>query len=193
LCPIQSGTWYSDPDWNICPSENIYLDTVGNGITYDNMPTWQVQPGVNVGPDAVVNSIAPGDKIVMECWIMTTGTPSAYEEGARIGVDFYGANGRISGASSPQEADAGTDWPNAPSYLLATEANYIVPFGTSTWTLIYWNFTVPSVCIGDGNTPDYAQGATGVPTWCIPWVQILSPESQGYTSYFGDFQFYINP
>jgi hypothetical protein len=131
----------------------------------------------------------------MWCWIKTTGTPGPAGTGARLGIDFYGANGRISGSASPQEAAAGTDWPNAPSNILATEYQYLVPWGTTSWTLITWSFNVPAVCIGDGGTQAYAEGQQGIPIACIPWCQILGSNGpwDTYTSWFSDLQFYINP
>lgn len=144
----------------------------------------------------------------MSCWIKTSGTPSGtYTNiGARIGFDYYGTlNGqwaRICGIGSPYEAGLGEGYPNIDSWQ--NEApNVVVDWG-SAWTLITWNFTVPNQAMGD-SAPGTAQGlssANQVPLgqWNTivgfdPWLQVYG--GNGYnnmqTSWFSDFQVYINP
>jgi hypothetical protein len=168
---------------------------VDTQTTYNGNPTFRIEPGNNYGADHGGIDISPGEHIVMECWIKTSGTPAGAYTGARIGLDFYGANGRICGPSSPQEAAAGITYPNAPSSLQQTEAAYYVPWG-SGWTLITWSFVVPATCTGDGALASGVPlGQQSVPTYCIPWLQIYAGNeySNTYTSWFSDFQFYINP
>jgi len=114
----------------------------------------------------------------MECWVKTNGTAAGANTGARVGLDYYETvNGqwtRICGINSPICASVGEDWPN---WNGGNDSAYFVPWG-SGWTLIYWNFTVPSEAMGDGGgaAPE-SVGETPLGQWvpveaCIPWCQI---------------------
>jgi len=203
LCPINDGNWFTDNGWCSCPALNVFYDT---STTYQGNPTWRVEPanGVNPspewGPDHDLISISPGETIVMECWVKTSGVAGAYGTGARIGLDYYGTpNGqlsRICGISSPDEAGKGEGWPSYSSSQDETSA-CMIPWGTN-WSLIYWSFTVPNQAEGDSGG-----GLNQIPTnqWCaisgcVPWCQVWGAQTDGSstcTSWFSDFQFYINP
>ena len=91
----------------------------------------------NYGADFGGLSIAPGDTIVYSCWIKTSaptlssdnGNPQA---GGKIGIDFYGSQGGITGVQTPNGASG-----------CSNSLNTYVKFGTSTWTEVTMSFTVP--------------------------------------------------
>jgi hypothetical protein len=191
LAPINDGQWYTDSSWTSCPTQNVYYDY---STTYQGNPTFVVYPGSNFGADHNTIPIHPGDHIVMSCWIKTSGSNPQPNTGARIGMDIYGATGRITGLGSPQEAAAGVSYPT--EYI--NEDAYYVHWG-SDWTKVTWDFYVPWSYVGDGGF-GYAQGQVplgqyATPTACIPWIEIYGQNgySSTYTSWFSDFQFYVNP
>ena len=193
LAPINDGKWWSDSSWQRCPASNIYYDT---STTHNGSPTWRVQSGTNYGPDHAGISVKPGDHIVMQCWIKTSGTPSgAYSNmGARIGLDYYtaGWGQRIMGCGSPTDASTGKGWPNV-ARQENTSPTCVVDWG-SDWKLITWNFVVPSQAMGDQNNgANIPQGHYAVPGTIVPWCQIYGSYATTYTSWFSDFQLYINP
>ena len=203
---INDGKWFTDApgSWLTCPVKNVFYDA---STTYQGDLTWRVEPANSVtpspswGPDHSLIAISPGENIVMECWVKTSGSAGAYGTGARIGFDYYGTlNGqlsRICGISSPDEGGKGEGWPNYSSPQ-DESPTYTIPWGTG-WTLIYWSFTVPSQAEGDSSTVGLNQISTN--QWCaisgcIPWCQVWGAQGDGsstYTSWFSDFQFYINP
>ena len=68
--------WYTDEPWgNPVPALNVYQDT---STTYDGMYTLRVDPTstTNQGADFWTVDCAPGDYVVIECWIKTAGTPN---------------------------------------------------------------------------------------------------------------------
>jgi len=199
LAPINDGNWWTDSDWtNInmaTGTETVFYDTT---TTHNGAPTWRINAADsstpnNFGADHGGISLKPGDQIIMSCWIKTSGVAAGAYTGARIGLDWYGANGRIGGAGSQQEAAAGISYPNAPQSLQQTEAANYVPWG-SDWTFMQWTFTVPALITADGYGA-YPINAQAAPTWCIPWTQIYGQNGfkNTFTSWFSDFQFYVNP
>jgi hypothetical protein len=191
LAPINDGKWHTDATWQQCPGSNVYYDKT---TTHNGAPTWRVQPGNNYGPDHRGITVHPGQHIVMTCWVKTTGTTPITNTGARIGLDYYTANGakRINGMASPQEAAAGIGYP----FKSINEDAYYVHWGKTTWTQLRWDFIVPSTAKADGwvsGGVPYGQYAT--PDTIVPWCQIFGQNgySSTYTSWFSDFQFYINP
>jgi len=151
LAPINDGNWWTDPTWINCPAQNVFYDY---STTHNGAATFRVEAADSVspncmGPDHGGISLNASNHIVMTGWIKTTGSPAGQATGARIGLDYYGPNGRITGAASQAAASAGIDWPNAPSNIInADTANY-VPWGSS-WTFVTWDFIVPSTCTSDG-------------------------------------------
>jgi hypothetical protein len=190
---LSDGQWYTDSTWTSCPTQNVYYDY---STTYQGNPTFRIDPGNNFGADHSGIAIVAGDHIVMSCWIKTSGSNPQPNTGARMGIDFYGPNGRIGSAVSPQEAAAGEGYPN--TYI--NEDSYFVHWGID-WTLVTWDFKVPNTFLGDGGFPPYYDGnqvSVGVSstiTWCVPWLQIYGQNGylNTYTAWFSNFQFYINP
>lgn len=207
LAPINDGKWYPDEDWSApCPTLNVFYETNASDM-HNGALTWRVEPAdscipTNWGPDHSLIAIEAGQHIVMTCWVKTAGAAGAYGTGARIGLDYYGTTGngqveRIAGISSPAEAANGEGWPN--TYSPDEQSpSIVIPWGTSTWTLIYWSFTVPKQAESDGfggglNNP--SQGTWVMITGCIPWCQNWGANGfkDTYTAWYSDFQFYTNP
>jgi hypothetical protein len=123
----------------------------------------------------------------MICAIYTAGSASnGY--GARIGLDFYGANGRIGQANDPTDV--------VDEKQQGCTGTYDVPYGANCWTLVTWTFTVPSHYTSDGGGP-YPAGEQVSITQCIPWCGVWNVNGQNNglaiaNVWFSDFQFYAN-
>jgi hypothetical protein len=137
-----------------------------------------------------------GDHVTMSCWIKTTGT---YRDasGARMGFDWWtttqGSTGwdRIGSANNCWEAKTG---------LLDDsrdlDADSYVPWGQD-WTHIVWDFYIQPQYTADGQAvygafPRGTVVSAQTGFMIVPWLQILNGGTI-YTSYFSDFQLYINP
>jgi hypothetical protein len=94
-----------------------------------------------------------GDRVVFSAYMKTESSSKGHDgrvdKGARIGIDYYSYNVRIT--SSP---------PNVPSVA----AGSFVPWGTSGWTLFTYDMIVP---------------AGYDVTCCIPWLQVLDATDTG--------------
>jgi hypothetical protein len=159
---------------------------------YSGSPSWEITlSSVNLGADHANINIKPGDVIDYSCWIKTSaatlsadnGNPQA---GGRIGIDFYGADGGITGIQTPDGAYGSTNTDNT-----------FVKFGTSTWTEVTMSFKVPSTYTATGAySGSYTAGQQVTPTSMIPWIEVWS-DTQGTnehgTGWFADPAFYINP
>jgi hypothetical protein len=141
--------------------------------------------------DGPYTSIKPGDHIIFSCW-MKTSTSSTGDanplHGARLGIDFYGAKGAITGTSSPD----GTPVYTQAGGWCETQTNVI--WGTSTWTLITIDFIVQSSYEYSSNAiinPNYNNGQLAAPTAIIPWMQVMA-SNDGGQGWFSNPQLYIN-
>lgn len=156
-------------------------------------------------------NVKPGDHIVWGVWCRTDGLDSdnTIYTGGRIGIDLYG-NCVIEGTSQivciveslPRNfvfidgkwrsgvntrtyttIDKDT---NLPTPLLE---QFIVPWGNTEWTYIYWDFIVPDTTYSF--TAQYAGEPPTQIIGCIPWI-----DAREYTenhAWFDDSEFYINP
>jgi hypothetical protein len=203
LAPINDGKWHSDYSWNSPPADNIYFET--NPVNMHNGAlTFRVEAG---GPSLAVDhawgslAVKPGDHIVMSCWVKTSGTPDSVlgRSGATVGMDMYtgsynGDWARIGACNSPGfvaiKGNWGAGWPS-------DGATWMVPWG-SNWVLRTYDFIVPNLWWGDGGLSSHqvARGTYVAPQFICPWLQISANygSTQGtYTTWFSDFQLYINP
>lgn len=190
LAPINDGLWYSDNGWISLPGSNVHYDTQ---TTYQSNPTWRIDPGDNLGADHSGIYLTGGDHVVMKCWIKTTGTP-AIGNGARLGISWFGVLdgqwARIGDCASVADATAGQP---------TGAYEQVVPYGQD-WTLITWDFIVPTTYLSDGYTGmpaghQFPAGQATV-TEAFPWCELFANygSTQGTsTAYFSDFQFYVNP
>ena len=189
LISITDGDWYTDGQWAKCPSNNVVLDTTD---TYAGSPSWQITlSSVNVGADHGNINVKPGEVIYYSCWIKTSAATisadnSNPQAGGRIGIDFYGANGGITGIQTPDGAYGSSDTDNT-----------FVKFGTNTWTQITMTFTIPTTYTATGAySGSYTAGQQVTATSMIPWVEVWS-DTQGTnehgTAWFADPTFCINP
>jgi hypothetical protein len=181
LISITDGYWYTDSQWLNCPALNVALDTTD---TYAGSPSWEVTlSSENVGADHSNINVKPGDVIYYSCWIKTsvatvTETDPA-QAGGRIGIDFYGAGGGITGIQTPDGAYGSSDTDNT-----------FVKFGTSTWTEVTMTFTIPATYTATGAfSGSYTAGQQAIPISMVPWVEVWSA-TQGTnehgTAWFAD-------
>ena len=177
---------------------NVIFNTTS---TYGGVESIQINP-LTVGGNSADNvardcvgpaiQISPGDNIVFECWIRTS--PSTLNDynnpfaGGRIGIDMYNGCTRITGVGP----DGGNIYDNASD-------TKFVEWGTSTWTLLTMNFTVPSCYQSDGELypcNGFPAGQYVNPTMMIPWLQVWSDvygASDGGYAQFGGMNIMINP
>jgi hypothetical protein len=133
--------------------------------------------------------VTPGDHIIMKVWIKTDGTYIADYTGARLNLDWYGANGRI--------GDGYTGYNILNSNMVGATFDGYVHWG-SDWTQVIFDFIVPSYAVADGweGNPNYYLGQNVVPTFIIPWCQIWCypgyPED-AYDAWFSGMEIYKNP
>jgi len=198
LAYINDGRWHCDDTWATAPAENVYYDTT---TEYQGNPSWRIAPTGSGAESAVDNdwaslAVTPGETVTMSVWIYTTGTSVGTSAGATFGIDFYTANydgswARIDGVNAPQEIPApiygdptNNGWTGA--------AAFNVPWGSS-WVQRTYNFVVPSQLEGDGimRNNQVPSGTFVTPQYICPWLMISG--STQYTTYFSDFQLYINP
>jgi hypothetical protein len=197
LCSVPNG-WtssYNGMRLSINGASNIVLDS---SITHNGHSSVRIDP---VGAtdnyareaDGAPHNISPGDHIVFSCWIKTSSSTLgdiSNQAGGRIGIDFYGPNGLVTGTASPD----GQVWTPSNGYPSITYLNYVV-WGTSTWTKITMDFAVASTypAAEGGN---YQSGQMVTPTAIIPWLQvwsIVNGASDGGSAWFADSELYINP
>ena len=170
----------------------IFLD---NSVTHNGHVSIRLEPhtvnDVNFARevDCEWYNVKPGDHIVAKCWMKIDNLPGylgldpndlSTWKGARIGIDFYGANGYINGVSGPH----GT-LPQPDADIMA---NY-VPWGTEGWVQRTIEFYVPSTVPID---PYYREGNPEVPTSIVMWMQVTNPTDSA-NAWFADAELYINP
>ncbi len=111
-------------------------------------------------------TVKQGDHIYFSTWIKTDhssqGNDGKNTEGARIGIDFYTDSGRV---------------PTMPPNVPTVRAGSFVPWGTSGWTQIKFDITVPS-----------GYSITGF----MPWFQVLEKTDSG-NAWYANTELYINP
>jgi hypothetical protein len=169
---------------------NVHFDT---SVTYEGTKSIRIDPignSTNIGRECDSNwmAVSIGETIVFSCWMKTTASglgDTSPQSGARIGIDFYGADpvtgGYITGIAY---AGAYTQTPTS-----SQEANNYVSWGTSVWTLRTLDFVVPSVVYDPS-------GHAVAPTGIIPWMQVWSSTYGGSDpgqAWFADPTLYINP
>jgi hypothetical protein len=200
VASINDGKWYTDQTWRNAPADNVFNETNPANM-HSGALTWRIEGTSNMILDNAVDhsniAVHGGDHIVMTCWIKTSGVEAGAQRGAFLGIDYYGSyNGawaRISGMSTPVEAGLGIGYPN---YNDPNKDSYFVHWGHD-WTFIKWDFIVPTQSMGDGllYTNQVPQGQNATITSAIPWCMIWGGNGlyNLYTTWFSDFQFYINP
>jgi hypothetical protein len=157
--------------------------------------------------NCIYPEVHPGDHIVWKVWCKTSNdVMDTQYTGGRIGIDLQGDYGEAIQTvdSLPRDisyfdgAYRSSNWdcfhytyvyPEGDVYpYLGTPAisQFKVPFSTTTWTLIYWDFIVPSTTyyFRDGHPPTQI-------THISPWLD--ARELTDGTIWFADSEFYINP
>lgn len=162
----------------------------GTGKSADPAGNW----AVDIGPLSV--NLNAGDRIIFFCWIATgpaTIAGDTLEAGGRIGIDFYGKNGRIGGTSNQK----GLFWDKNPSPngTYPYDDTY-VPFGVPILKLMVMDFIVPSTIEEDLWSSGYGAAGTLVPGpyTIIPWLMIFSDiygGTEGGQAWFGNPVLYI--
>jgi hypothetical protein len=176
---------------------NSYSDDSNLVLDYNNL--YNGNPSIRISPtgstanygrecDGPWFAIKPGDHIVFTAWMKTTASSNGDKtpwSGIRIGIDFYAANGDITGTQSPDGSvwTPSGGWPAGQTF---------VNWGTGTWTQIRMDFIVQSQYPGGQSGYNYSPGQMVTPTCIIPWVQVCTNTDQGQ-GWFADTQLYINP
>jgi len=182
-------------------------------------------PSIRVGPDYVRGtrevdgawiSIKPGDHIVMSCWVKTDPCPSSTDPqgGATLGFDLLSHSSAASGLSIVDLSSDGTQaghptgsergWgvgtfgysSNGAGGLTQTSGNIVrIPWGTG-WTLIQWDFTVPTTYYSYVTTgASYPNAMHCNPVQIdtmVPWFEGRNLYDNAY-AYFSEPQLFINP
>lgn len=164
---------------------NVVLDY---NVLFNGNPSIRIDPkSYNEEANGKSLSIKPGDHIVYKVWVKTSSSAlGETSRGARIGIDFYGSNGRIIGVNSPDGQTWTPDkgWPE-------NENQNFVAWGTSNWKQLVIDFVVPNTYPAD-YWANYPLGANVKPVSIIPWLQVCSSVDGGQ-AWFANVEFYINP
>ncbi len=202
LAPSPSG-WSTLTNGMHLAIGGVSNDVLDYNVQYNGNPTIRQDPVGSTnnyhrevdGPYIKVN---PGDRIVFSVWIKTSassfGDKSDFS-GARFGIDFYGAQGAITGTASPDGSAMWTPWGG---WAETTELNY-VHWGTSTWTQKVMSFTVASgypAYPGYAGNWNYASGQWVTPIAIIPCMQVWSSTygaADNGQAWFANPELTINP
>jgi len=123
-------------------------------------------------------SISPGNHLVFSCYMKIVNGG----DGARIGVDFYGASGRITGKQSAGSSFYPTENDDA------VQANWVYDYNGGAWQLRTLDFIVPAILTKDSD------GVTQVvPTGIIAWMQGQTVNDPQTSVWFADSILQINP
>lgn len=198
LCvsPEAWTTSYTGMYYGIGGVTNVVLD---ESVTYLGEASVRIDPssgGINTGREAnsFYTSVSPGDTIKFSGWIKTdesTLGDTDPNSGGRIGIDYYGSNGRIGATQSP---DGDPSWVPPGVWDDKTYLNY-VNWG-SDWTQVIMEFTVPDTIPADPwCASGYSSGSYYEPSAIIPWLQVWSSTygaADGGSVYFANTELYIN-
>ena len=213
--PIPTSTPYSQnlvvvPDsfmGDINGASKSYA-SVDYSVTRDGRPSIKLTDDTVRGTrevNTIWPRVKPGDRIVWRVWCKTSSYPNTVYTGGRVGVDFCGAygskievvdglprdyetiNGQLcSGNKFFREGFVYPENHVYPNVGNPPVSQFKVPWGTSDWTLIYLEFTVPSTTYyyTDGHAPTQITHVT-------PWID--ARELTGGVAWFADSEFYIYP
>jgi hypothetical protein len=177
-------------DWGLAYGNGPQIIHLDYSVTHNGDVSIRLDPhtgnDVNTARecDGTWYDVNVGDHIVAKCWIKV-GNLSGYPgldvnnyltwRGGRIGFDFYGSNGRISGfesASLPETDDTARD-------------NFVV-WNTTGWVQKTIDFYVPSTYKDDFDNNYWT------PTSIVMWMQGMSPTDNA-SVWFSGAELYINP
>jgi len=109
--------------------------------------------------------------------VQTSASTTNYPQtGARIGIDFYGANGRIQG----KQSNGQTFYPNENNNAIIND--WVCDANGGTWQQRTIDITVPATLTADGCGA--AAGTQQVPTAIIPWMQAGPYDSTSSPAWF---------
>jgi hypothetical protein len=193
--PSSWTTTVSGMHYAIGGTENVVLDT---SVTYNGQSSLRIDLVGSTDnyareADGPYLAVKPGDHITFSCWIKTSASTlndTGLEAGGRIGIDFYGENGRICGSQCP---NGHPGWTFERGWDLDVYLNF-VQWGTSTWTRITMNFTVPPTYEAD-QISTYSAGSSVEPVGIIPWFQVLNTANYANDdgqAWFADPELYIS-
>jgi hypothetical protein len=163
-------------------------------------------------------NVKPGDHIVMSCWVKTAACPASTDPqgGASFGWDFETTSSSAApnslaivdissdGTQAGHPTGAERGWGvgafgysiNGAAGLSQVNGNIVrIPWGTD-WTLIVWNFTVPTTYytyVTTGASYPNAMPCNPVQIdTMVPWFEGRNLYDNAY-AYFSEPQLYINP
>ena len=192
LAPFPAN-WVTDTPWGYQVPDatyGIYQDqtyTTGGDYTLRIDPTSADPVGAF---DHVSIPVNPGYQVFISCWVKTAGSYAGDYQGARIGIDWYGAGAGwtdIGGVDPSQYYATGE--------LSGTTYDGYVHWGTD-WTQVTYNFAVPSYIVAQaGYSTDYTVGQHVTPTAFIPWCQVWSSNypTNAYSAWWRDMVINVDP
>jgi len=179
---------------------NVVLD---NSVLYNGQPTIRISPtGSSIDPDRENDgpwiTVHPGDHLVFTGWIKTSASSigdTYIYHGCAMGLDFYGAKGRITGCSSPtgktNPSSSSGPWPS-------DNGGTFVSWGKG-WTQVRMDFVVQSQYPADylgsgfGTNFAYSPGTKVTPTALIPFFSVMDSSGEQGVAWFAGAVLYINP
>ena len=191
------------------------------GTLHNGNPSIRLGPDYVRGTrevDGAWINVKPGDHIVMSVWVKTAACPTSTDPqgAATFGWDFETSHSSVAPnslaivdvssdgtqAGHPNSAERG--WGvgtygssiNGASGLSQVNGNIVrVPWGTD-WTLIVWDFTVPTTYYTYVTTgASYPNAVSTSPVQIdtmVPWFEGRNLSDNAY-AYFSEPQLYINP
>jgi len=145
--------------------------------------------------DGTIYPVNIGDHIVFSCWLMTTASSHGDTnplDGIMIGGAFYDSH--YQGICETGSTSGQSDYYFADGH----DTSVVVPWGTSTWTLITVDFIVPSTIAADGYQGGFYAGQQVVPAYFAPQITVLGTTynlgiNEAGTAYAWNPIFYLNP
>jgi hypothetical protein len=213
LAPIPNAWGFYDSNGgyvNYGPNSWVQITHLDTSVTFNGMPSIRIDAHTSADPNqwrecdtTAKYSVKPGDHVVMSVWIKTGTSMNGDPYGARIGVDFYGAASTnipmVDGLPSsgytnaPENFFSGTPyhastWTSTTGTCTGTNVMF-VPWGTSTWTKMTYDFIVPSKYY----TQDFS--GAGIPSQqiggMIVWLDARS-QTEPASAWFANTELYIN-
>ena len=142
--------------------------------------------------DTAFISVHQGDTVYFSANVNLQTLSGSNPEGAIIGFDYYGANGRIAGIQTP---DGSPSWTLEGGWSPINNNNMVVSGESRQITI---SATVPSTIEYDGlgtetGTTPPSPGTPEAPTTFTAWLYIYALNGESSVANFWNIQLYVNP